>query len=1162
MLLAGLSVAAVALAQSREDYRSAGQEKWVRFEFRLKDAASGEPVSGRVFYQSDLASRWFHPDNYQPLLPPGTYRLVGWERNYWQTEEVLVVDPSKGLRQQKTISLQLAAPKRNDASRLVPDILSGLVVVGNAAQKMPHMNRSWFSHNNIGNFTLYFNAWSEFPGGPNGIRISSATVEYEITHNAQATKERFDFFRQFFKQGASSSQRVVGPVPVALGDEALQISADTPWGGGRTGNVNESRRYLIRSGNVLLKITLGRNPDAPFLTSPQDLLARVRALDMQRVKRILEPEPFPWPEKEPRAGASSATASPPGAGTSASTAAPPGSEPPTEAENEPETPEATEQSDSELTPAEIAAVSALAGGAALLGSLTMFGMTGVRREEVLQSIRDLLRGRLPEDPYDVWRRKYEALGWKYSEKDGVGTFDPVDGARNEAGEIYSAERGGFVREGEGSRVLMPAKDGDVNERGDVWSENDGAWVQRAYWDQERARRSELEARRADETAEAERISREESQAYSQETARLADKIAADRAARAAAEAAEAAQRDRIVTKLRNACATEDGDPAEIDRLTAAGDTEGLKQLYADHLKRVVDASSADAAAQKHWADVMAAGEYASKLTLAAAKTGMMVVAGPAGTLAVATGLGTIGSFEEGARAWVAGEKPIRIAGAFATGFLSGAKDGAVGRYVNLPKVPALTKVLLPAGVDAGEAYVRSGGDVKTALQAGALSAFGGAVGQKVGNIDKTVTREGAQLLLGGAMGAAGRAASDGNLAEGFVDGLVGSVGSSAGGRIANAATPMTKLQIQMDKEAAANAAKGKSLVEELKQAVTHGTPEEQKAAVNRVLENRDAKLLLKGDGVDNDTKVAFATLTEEHRTKPLFEQTAAHLNGQRVTKDGVTANRFVVVEPDGVTERPVRPSDFKSGSGSAGNAPGMDLDMYAGAKIIDKQTGRPARPEELQKAVAETCDKLGISKSQQEINVIHGTHVEAFTMRPGETPQDFLARARAAQISGAEGRSVSEVTGVKLAEATVLHKGNTGAGAVSEQCRTAIKDYDRITRQMMENTPGSRLPLVFTTRNAVTGETPMDIMRAVHDGRMTPGTADAKFRAATGMSLSAGAEKLAQMPEFIAKFGASGTTPAAGPTVTYPPGMHPRDIAGAALRQALRLGSDDPQRPQ
>ena len=75
----------------------------------------------------------------------------------------------------------------------------------------------------------------------------------------------------------------------------------------------------------------------------------------------------------------------------------------------------------------------------------MLGASGVRREEALQAIRDLLRGQLPEDPFEAWKRKYEALGWKYSEKNGVATFDPVDGARNEGGEIYSAERGGFVR---------------------------------------------------------------------------------------------------------------------------------------------------------------------------------------------------------------------------------------------------------------------------------------------------------------------------------------------------------------------------------------------------------------------------------------------------------------------------------------------------------------------------------------------------------------------------------------------------------------------------------------------------------------------------------------------------------------------------------------------
>lgn len=178
-------------------------------------------------------------------------------------------------------------------------------------------------------------------------------------------------------------------------------------------------------------------------------------------------------------------------------------------------------------------------------------------------------------------------------------------------------------------------------------------------------------------------------------------------------------------------------------------------------------------------------------------------------------------------------------------------------------------------------------------------------------------------------------------------------------------------------------------------------------------------------------------------------------------------------------------------------------------------------------------------------------------MRPGETPKDFLARVEAGQISGSEGRSVSEVTAVKLADAKVLHEGRTGAGTVSENCRTVIKDYDRITSQLLKNTDGSRLPPVFTQRNNPTGQTPLDIMRAVASGDMTPGTGNAKFRLATGgMSLSDGANKLAQMPEFIAKVGATGQ--GAGPV--HPPGMSPSDIASAALRQALRLGFDESER--
>ncbi|KAA5595977.1 hypothetical protein [Blastochloris sulfoviridis] len=146
----------------------------------------------------------------------------------------------------------------------------------------------------------------------------------------------------------------------------------------------------------------------------------------------------------------------------------------------------------ELTPAEIAAVAGTAGGAALLGSLLLLGASGTRREEVLDSIRDLLRGRLPEDPFEAWKRTYEALGWKYSEKNGVATFDPVDGARNEAGEVWSSAKGGFVRADDAPvPTAAPPRDGDVNDRGEVWSDYSRGWVGRNTYEQDQASKAWL-----------------------------------------------------------------------------------------------------------------------------------------------------------------------------------------------------------------------------------------------------------------------------------------------------------------------------------------------------------------------------------------------------------------------------------------------------------------------------------------------------------------------------------------------------------------------------------------------------------------------------------------------------------------------------------------------
>ncbi len=165
---------------------------------------------------------------------------------------------------------------------------------------------------------------------------------------------------------------------------------------------------------------------------------------------------------------------------------------------------------------------AITGSLAALASLLMLQTAGVSRRDAFDAGRDLLRGRVPEDPYQAWKRKYEALGWKYSEKGGVATFDPVDGARNEGGEIYSAERGGFVRTASDTPVAPPPlpRDGDVNARGEVWSSFSGGYVERKTYEQDMASRATL--------AEKDRSDLADMQRPDEDVAELQRQIAATR----------------------------------------------------------------------------------------------------------------------------------------------------------------------------------------------------------------------------------------------------------------------------------------------------------------------------------------------------------------------------------------------------------------------------------------------------------------------------------------------------------------------------------------------------------------------------------------------------------------------------------------------------------
>ncbi|MCX7363317.1 MAG: hypothetical protein NTV97_15895, partial [Alphaproteobacteria bacterium] len=162
--------------------------------------------------------------------------------------------------------------------------------------------------------------------------------------------------------------------------------------------------------------------------------------------------------------------------------------------------------------------------------------------------------------------------------------------------------------------------------------------------------------------------------------------------------------------------------------------------------------------------------------------------------------------------------------------------------------------------------------------------------------------------------------------------------------------------------------------------------------------------------------------------------------------------------------------------------------------------------------------------------------------------------ARAGQLTGREAQSVSEVNTFKLIEANALHGG--GAASTAEQCRTATKDFQRLTQPLLETHGNARLPSVFTARNAVTGETPLGIIAAVGNGTMPPGTGNARFHAMTGMGLQEGTIKMAGWSEAIAKGGAPSlsTRPPEVPSTFHPLGASPRDTALAVVRQALRTG--------
>lgn len=789
-----------------------------------------------------------------------------------------------------------------------------------------------------------------------------------------------------------------------------------------------------------------------------------------------------------------------------------------------------------VSPVAIVAGTLAAGGIAGLGAWLMLGQAGVGRREMLDAVGDLAHGRMPSDGFDDWKARYEAMGWTYREENGVAVFDPPPGYTEQT----SAP----------PPVIERHRDGETNaETGEVWSDEDGGWVGRNLYEQEK--------RRAGDIAAIEERNRQAVAEWDAKTQALDSAIASSARDRAARAAAEEATRIRIGDKLSRLLEAEGVSTEEVERMRRERDTAGLEDLYERTLRSRMAKTSAEAAAHNREAAIYRAGELASKALLAGSKATMMAVAGPAGYIPALVGSGALRSAEEGAAAYVRSDGDRRELGtALVSGFFAGAKDGVVGRFTGLPRTGNVTKVVLPAAADAGETYVRTG-DVKATMTTGLMSAAGGAAGTRMDRFGNAVAREAGQAATGATMGAVGAVVNGGNVTDGVMDGMADAIGGRLGQHVGAGQTPMTRREIAMDLEYKARLADARTRIDAFDKAVASGDPARIRPALQDVLEHREAKVLLKGKDVDPALKGSFAELTQEHRTRPVMDGTADALNRQTVSgPDGIEQPRFVIRDANGV-ERPVTGADFASGSGKPGE-PGVDLDMYPRGTIIDKATGRPARGADVDQAVSESCARLGIDRRSQEVNVTGMKGTEDLTMRPGETPDQFYARAATEKtVSAVEGTGAAEVATHKLHAADDLHGEGLGSSALAEQTRGVMKEKARLIDPLLAGDGKAQIPEVFRRMEPVKRTSAMDVLQQLADGSIPPGTANARFRRLTDMDIDQALPKIAGWSEGLGKWGSAnpgGTTP--GPSFTGAGGAsNLQQVAAAFIRNVEREGS-------
>lgn len=257
--------------------------------------------------------------------------------------------------------------------------------------------------------------------------------------------------------------------------------------------------------------------------------------------------------------------------------------------------------------------------------------------------------------------------------------------------------------------------------------------------------------------------------------------AENQAAAEADQIRQAQEREKLLEKIDKASrAGQDQFDELIQKMKDEGDWAGLKQVFYYQMQQQVRDSAAESDWQNTKSDLFWLGEKTAQATLNASKAAMLITGGPAGAAYTGLGMGAISAAEEGAEAEARGEDLGSIMSHSAAGFVYGAKDGAVSVYVNMPGTSKMIKVLLPAGSDAAEMYIRTG-DTNQALQAAGYSAVSDIIGMQNDKIGGRATRELAEAATTATISGTRSYHNGGSFMDGAGDGLFNHIGGKVGG---------------------------------------------------------------------------------------------------------------------------------------------------------------------------------------------------------------------------------------------------------------------------------------------------------------------------------------------------------------------------------------------